>query len=264
MVFPALTWVLLAVAAVICALGFIRFVWFMSVGYGLSVAGLGLAILVIGLIRGDMTWALGLQCVLAVVYGCRLGLFLLIREMKSAAYRKTLAAQTDKPVPLPVKIVMWLFMAVLYVCQVSPLWYREATAPQAGIALSVVGAVIMLCGIVIEAVADRQKSAAKAVDPKKPAMTGLYKFSRCPNYFGEVVFWTGIFVSGLNVLTGWQWVIAVIGYICIVFIMVSGVKRLEKRQNKNYADLPEYREYVKKTPVFVPFVPVYSLLGKKK
>ena len=43
MVFPPLTWVLLIVAAALCAIGFIKFVWFMSVGYGLAVGGIGVA-----------------------------------------------------------------------------------------------------------------------------------------------------------------------------------------------------------------------------
>ena len=204
MVFPPLTWVLLIVSAVLCAVGFYRFVWFMSVGYGLAVAGIGVTIGFIGMVRGDISVVTGLLCLLTVVYGFRLGGFLFIREMKSAAYRKTLNAQMEKPVPFPVKLVMWLFMAVLYVVQTSCIWYREATAPAGPTAAAWVGAVIMCCGIAIEALADKQKSDAKKKNPNKPAMTGLYKFSRCPNYFGEILFWTGVFVSGWNILKGAQ------------------------------------------------------------
>ena len=129
MVFPPLTWVLLIVAAALCAIGFIKFVWFMSVGYGLAVGGIGVAVFLIAVIRGDLTPVMAVLCCLLLVYGLRLGLFLLIREMKSAAYRKTLNAQTDKPVPIFVKFFMWIFMAVLYVMEASAVWYREATAP---------------------------------------------------------------------------------------------------------------------------------------
>ena len=129
MVFPPLTWVLLTVAAALCAIGFIKFVWFMSVGYGLAVGGIGVAVFAIAVIRGDLTPVMAVLCCLLLVYGLRLGLFLLVREMKSAAYRKTLNAQTEKPVPFFVKIFMWIFMAVLYVMEASAIWYREATAP---------------------------------------------------------------------------------------------------------------------------------------
>ena len=129
MVFPPLTWVLLVVAAALCSVGFYKFVWFMSVGYGLAVAGIGVTIAFIGMARGDLALVTGLLCLLAVIYGFRLGGFLFIRELNSAAYRKTLNAQTEKPVPFPVKLVMWLLMAVLYVVQTCAIWYRESTAP---------------------------------------------------------------------------------------------------------------------------------------
>ena len=260
MVFPPLTWVLLIVAAVLCSVGFYKFVWFMSVGYGLAVAGIGATIAIIGMVRGDLALVTGLLCLLAVIYGFRLGGFLFIRELKSAAYRKTLNAQTEKPVPFPVKLVMWLFMAILYVVQTSCIWYRESTAPDGPAATAWIGAVIMCCGICIEALADKQKSDAKKKDPNKPAMTGLYKYSRCPNYFGEILFWTGVFVSGWNILKGAQWVVAALGYVTIFFIMVSGAQRLEKRQNKNYGSLKEYQKYVEKTPILIPFLPVYHLV----
>lgn len=263
MVFPPLTWVLLIVSAVLCSVGFYRFVWFMSVGYGLAVAGIGAAIAFIGMARGDLSLVTGLLCLLTVVYGFRLGGFLFIREMKSAAYRKTLNAQMEKPVPFPVKLVMWLFMAVLYVVQTSCIWYRESTAPAGPAATAWIGALIMCCGIGIEALADKQKSDAKKKNPNKPAMTGLYKYSRCPNYFGEILFWTGVFVSGWNILKGAQWVIAVIGYVTIFFIMVSGAKRLEKRQDKNYGQMKDYLAYADKTPILIPFIPIYHLAKDK-
>ena len=161
MIFPPLTWVLLLVAAAICAIGFYKFVYFMSVGYGLAVSGIGVTIFIIALLRGNLTPAMAVLCLLLLIYGVRLGGFLLIREIKSAAYRKTLNEQTGNPVPFPVKVVMWLLMAVLYVVQTSPVWYRESAAPNGPLITAWIGAAIMAIGILLEAVADRQKSAAK-------------------------------------------------------------------------------------------------------
>lgn len=263
MIFPELTWVLLLVAAALCAIGFYKFVYFMSVGYGLAVGGIGAAIFIIALIRGNLTPVMAVLCLLLLVYGIRLGGFLLVREIKSAAYRKTLNAQTGKPVPIFVKIFMWIFMAVLYVMETSAIWYREAAAPDGPQLTAWIGALIMLCGILLEALADRQKSAAKKIDPNRPAMDGLYKMCRCPNYFGEITFWTGVFISGWGVLKGGQWIVAILGYLMILGIMISGAQRLEKRQNKNYGHMPEYRAYVEKTPILVPFIPVYHLVKEK-
>ena len=257
--FPEHSLILIVTALVISALGFYRFVWFMSVGYGLAVAGMGIVMLIIG--RPDLCAAL--LCLSMIVYGVRLGGFLLVREIKNAAYKKTLDAQVSKPVPIFVKAVMWIFLALLYFCQVSPVWYR-ISAGRAGDVFAWAGLVIACAGIALEALADQQKSAAKKKNPGKPAMDGLYRYSRCPNYFGEMTFWTGIFVSGLPVLQGLQWIPALIGYICILCIMVSGAQRLERRQTKNYGSDPDYRAYAEKTPILVPFIPVYSLEKKKK
>ena len=75
-----------------------------------------------------------------------------------------------------------------------------------------------------------------------------------------MIFWTGVLVSGVNILTGvGQWIIALIGYIGIIFVMFSGARRLEIRQNKNYGKDPEYQKYVKSVPIMVPFIPLYSV-----
>ena len=50
-----------------------------------------------------------------------------------------------------------------------------------------------------------------------------------------------------------------IGYIGIVYVMFSGARRLEIRQNGAYGKDPEYQEYIKKTPILLPFVPIYSV-----
>ena len=116
----------------------------------------------------------------------------------------------------------------------------------------------------MEAYADKQKSAQKAVRPDMVATEGLYRFTRCPNYFGEILTWTGVFVGGLTALHGvWEWIVACVCYVTIVFIMVNGAQRLEKRQDGRYGEKDEYKAYIAKTPILVPFLPVYSLNKKK-
>ena len=77
-------WGLFAAAMLISAIGFYKYVYFISLGYGFSIAGLGLLMLV--LFRESLTVGTVAACLLFVVYGCRLGGFLLLRELKSAAY----------------------------------------------------------------------------------------------------------------------------------------------------------------------------------
>ena len=94
----------------------------------------------------------------------------------------------------------------------------------------------------MEAVADKQKSEQKDKNPNMAATEGLFKLCRCPNYFGEILFWTGMFVAGFGAVSGLQWIVVIIGYIGIVGVMVSGAKRLETRHIKNYGSLPEYHD----------------------
>ena len=82
---------------------------------------------------------------------------------------------------------------------------------------------------------------------------------RLPNYLGEMLFWTGTVLSGVGALTGAQWVVALIGYVGIIFVMFSGARRLELRQDRNYGDDPEYLAYKNSVPIMVPFVPLYSV-----
>lgn len=260
--FPSTIWIILAVCALMCSIGFYKFVYFLSVGYGFAVTGAGIAIL---LLYGKTLsiWAI-LMCVLFVIYGIRLGGFLLIREIKSASYRKTLdhATKTEKPMPIFVKATIWVCVSVMYVLQVSPVFYRAANGDTANI-FAIIGTIIMAIAILIESLADKQKSAAKKLNPNRFCDTGLYTIVRCPNYLGEVLFWTGVLISGIGAVKGLQWIIAILGYILIVYVMLSGAKRLELRQNKNYGDNPEYQAYVKKTPIIFPLIPLYHLENVK-
>ena len=73
-----------------------------------------------------------------------------------------------------------------------------------------------------------------------------------------------MFVSGVTALNGgWQWCAAILGWVCIVYIMFGGARRLELRQNKNYGADPEYQKYVKTTPILLPFIPLYRVAKYK-
>jgi steroid 5-alpha reductase family enzyme len=257
--FPQTMLILLIICAAICAIGFIKFVYFISVGYGFAIAGAGAALIVI--YAKEMSVGSFLLCILLVIYGIRLGGFLLYREIKSVSYRKTLSEVTNdgKPTPAFFQVIIWIMVTMLYVAQVSPVFYRLNNGRASGV-MPIIGAMVMTIAILIETIADRQKSLAKKENPNHFCKTGLYKIVRCPNYFGEVLFWTGVFLSCIGALAGLvQWIVAVIGYLSILYVMFSGSKRLELRQNKKYGDSEEYKEYVKKTPILLPYIPIYTL-----
>jgi len=247
----------------VCLCGFKKYVYFMSIGYGFSVAAIGAAMAVMGMmgIYGNLNLAHYIQFALFIVYGFRLSGFLLIREIKNAAYRKTLAEATgdESKMPIFVKVVMWLTMGVLYTAQTSGVAFRLFNAAGSS-AVQWVGIAISAFGIGLEAIADQQKSQQKAKRPDMVATEQLYKIVRCPNYFGEILFWTGVTVSALDALVGvGQWITVIIAYILIVFIMFNGAQRLEKRQMARYGNNAEYKAYADKTPIIIPLLPIYHL-----
>ena len=257
MVFPMNFWLLFAAAMLISSIGFKKYVWFISLGYGFSIAGEGLLMAV--LYGKTLTAGTLVCCVLFVIYGLRLGGYLAIREMKSASYNKNMIGEIKTDVPFGVKIAIWVTCAVLYVLQVLPVFYRLHNGSGTN-GWTWIGAAVMLFGIVFESLADLQKNKAKKSNPKRFVDTGLYRIVRCPNYLGEMVFWTGVLLSGIGSLSGaGQWIMALVGYVGIIFVMFSGARRLEIRQNKNYGKDPEYQKYVKTVPILVPFIPLYSV-----
>lgn len=255
--------ILAIVCAVLCAVGFYKFVYFLSIGYGFAVAGGGIAVFIMALVVGTEAplWVLLVQAALFLAYGIRLSGFLLVREIKNAAYRKTLKEATgnEKKMPFFVLFTIWVCVAILYTAQVSPMLFR-VTNNTTGVILPVIGFAVSVFGLILESIADNQKSAQKKENPDMVATKGLYKMCRCPNYLGEIIFWTGVFVSGINTYsTVGQWITAIIAYICIVFIMFNGAQRLEKRQMARYGGNKEYNDYANKTPIIIPLLPIYHL-----
>ena len=258
MVLPMNFWLLFGLCMLVSAIGFKNYVWFISLGYGFSIAAEGVALLI--LYGQNLTVGTVITCVLFILYGLRLGGYLAIREFGGSAYKKNMKGEIKdgKTVPFGVKIAIWTTCAALYVTQVCGVFYRLVNAAQDNIFVFI-GAAVMLAGVSLETAADIQKNNAKKVNPRRFVDTGLYRIVRCPNYLGEMIFWTGVLISGIGAVTGWQWLVVAIGYIGIIFVMFSGARRLEIRQNKNYGNDPEYQKYVKTVPILVPFIPLYSV-----
>lgn len=252
-------WLLLALALIVSAIGFYKYVYFISLGYGFSISALGVLMLV--LFRETVDPAAIVLCLLLFCYGLRLGGFLLLRELKSTAYNNTMKTEIKdgSSMNFGVKCAIWITCAALYALQVLPVYYRLSNHRGTDFC-TLLGAAVMLFGLLFESVADLQKSRAKKKNPRRFCDTGLFKLVRCPNYLGELLFWTGTFLSGITALSGsLQWTLALLGYLGIIYVMFSGARRLELRQDKNYGDDPEYQAYKARVPILLPFLPLYSV-----
>lgn len=254
-----LFWIMCVVALVFSSVGFKKYIWFISIGYGLAVAGIGAMLLVLG--GAKLGMGVVLACMLLVAYGLRLGGFLAYREFASGTYNTKMKGEVKDGTSMPpvAKVGIWVYASLLYAAETAPLSFRIARGLGADPAL-VVGMLISVVGLVIESLADLQKNAAKKTNPSRFVDTGLFSVVRCPNYFGEMLFWTGIFVGGVTACKGpVEWIVALLGYLGIIYVMFSGARRLELRQNRTYGTDPAYNKYVRTTPIMIPFVPLYSV-----
>ena len=108
-----------------------------------------------------------------------------------------------------------------------------------------IGLALFILGFAIEVMADMEKSAFKANQENKDKFitTGLWARSRHPNYFGEIVLWTGIAVMSFSSLEGLQYltlISPIFTYLLLVY--VSGVRMLEARGDLKWGDDPAYQE----------------------
>ncbi|APV44792.1 Steroid 5-alpha reductase family enzyme [Dehalogenimonas formicexedens] len=118
--------------------------------------------------------------------------------------------------------------------------------------LDFVGTAIWGTGFFFEATADKQLDCFLSDKSNRGKILdrGLWRYSRHPNYFGEVIQWWGIFIVALNLSGAW-W--TVIGPLTItgLILFVSGIPLLEKSMKQN----PGFQDYAKRTSVFIPMLP---------
>lgn len=191
---------------------------------------------------------------MVMLWAARLGSFLALRVHKAGS-----DGRFDQIKGSPLRFLqVWVIQGAWVSLTAAAAWIAiSADAPsRAPIGwLTVVGIVVWALGMVIEIVADAQKSAFRA-DPRNRdefIRTGLWSRSRHPNYFGEIVIWVGVFVTAAPVLVGWQWV-ALLSPLFVILLLtrVSGIPLLEARAEKKWGDRADYVAYRQQTPVLIP------------
>ncbi|CAK9096472.1 S5A_REDUCTASE domain-containing protein [Durusdinium trenchii] len=138
--------------------------------------------------------------------------------------------------------------------------------PALGI-LDLLGLSMWCVGFLTEAVADGQKFAfrGKAENRKKFIKSGLWRFSRHPNYFGEILMWLGLCTSFMSCVTSGSQLLVWISpaFNALLLLRVSGVPMLEKAGEEKWGSDPEYQHYMKNTSCIVPWFPASEYKGPK-
>jgi steroid 5-alpha reductase family enzyme len=197
-----------------------------------------------------------LVVVLVSIWGVRLSLHILVRSIGSGEDYRYRDMRERHPGNFAIwslfaifwlqAIILWFVSAPLLVAQRSPL-------PEGLTWIDWLGALLFAIGFLFETVGDWQLVRFKK-DPAnkgKVMQSGLWRYTRHPNYFGDAVVWWGLFLIALAT-PGSLWTIASPILMTFLLLKVSGVSLLEQSLSEKK---PEYREYARRTSAFFPWPP---------
>ena len=266
------TYIIVAAFA-LCLLYGLRNLWYtITVGYGLCVS---IQAGIIFVLYYDCIWdnpdrvnANLLLChlIISIAYALRLVSFITIRSY-SKSYMETQRSRQVISRSISGTVCMVFMCGCIYFFMTSPVLAHARSLRMhypINIPIRIIGLYIMASGLFIESTADMQKSAFKKDHPTSFCSKGLYKYVRMPNYFGEMLFWTGSLVAAFaSKMQPYVMISSILGVISSVMIMFASGATLDKKQLQNYGNDPEYLEYRRKTPVIIPLIPFYSLTLEK-
>ena len=192
---------------------------------------------------------------LVLLWALRLGGYLFRRILRMKVDHR-FDGMRDKPLRFA---RFWLLQAVAVAVIMLPVSYLldRSAAPGFG-AWAIAGAAVWLAGLLAESVADAQKSAFRARDENRGRFiaSGLWRYSRHPNYFGEILVWWGLFLYAVPVLDGAAFaVVAGPVFTTLLLLFVSGIPPLERSADEKYGADPAYRDYKRRTSILVPLPP---------
>ncbi|CAO2823867.1 unnamed protein product [Amaranthus hypochondriacus] len=219
-----------------------------------------LAVLTI-LIKGSWHFRQVVLTLLVVLWGLRLGLFLLMRILQWGEDRRFDEMRSN----IGKLAVFWIFQA-LWVWTVSlPVTIVNASDKNPSLqAADIIGWIMWSIGFSLEASADQQKLSFKNSPANRGRWcnVGVWKYSRHPNYFGEIFLWWGLFIGSIPILDGAEWLV-IFGpvFLTLLLLFLSGIPLLEESADKKYGNVDEYRLYKKVTSPLIPLPPeVYGNL----
>lgn len=190
--------------------------------------------------------------VLVAIWALRLGTFLFRRVTQDGGDGRFDELKTDPWSFLTTWSLQGLWVVMTLAAALAAMTSRHRQLLDGW---AVAGGVIWLVGFLAEVVADAQKRQFRR-NPDNDGRfitTGLWRWSRHPNYAGEITLWFGIALIAWPTLQGWQYVTLVSPvFVYLLITRVSGLPMLEARASKRWGDDPVYQAYLEQTPVLFP------------
>jgi len=192
---------------------------------------------------------------LVAIWAIRLGTFLFRRVRKAGK-----DARFDELKPSFLRFLnTWTLQGLWVTFTLAAALAAITTTHRKNLGLvALLGFGVWVLGFGTEAVADAQKSRFRANPENKGKFihTGLWAWSRHPNYFGEIVLWIGVAIIALPVLHGWQWATLISPiFVTLLLTRISGVPMLEKRADDKWGGQADYEAYKARTSVLIPRPP---------
>jgi steroid 5-alpha reductase family enzyme len=192
------------------------------------------------------------------IWTIRLGVFLFQRVIAAGEDRRFRELKTSFPRFLLTWTVQGLWVSITIAAALAAI---TTTTRRDMELVGLLGFLVWLVGFGIEVIADRQKSQFRA-DPKNKGKfinTGLWSWSRHPNYFGEIVLWLGVALIAVPVLSGWQWLTLISPvFVVILLTRVSGLPMLERQADEKWGGQPDYEAYKSNTSILLLRPPLSS------
>jgi steroid 5-alpha reductase family enzyme len=192
---------------------------------------------------------------MVVIWAARLGSYLFLRIRKAGADKRFDAIKPSFPRFLNAWTLQGLWVTLTLSAALAAITTTERVSLGT---VTAIGLLVWVAGIGLEAAADAQKSRFRADPANKGRFirSGLWSWSRHPNYFGEILLWVGVAIVALPVLRGWQWVTLISPmFVALLLLRVSGVPLLEKAANEKWGGQQDYEAYKERTSVLVPRPP---------
>jgi len=185
-----------------------------------------------------------------IIWAIRLGSFLFLRIKKDGEDKRFRSIKPSFTQFFMTWTLQGTWVSMCLLCVLT------AISSNSGIVFNYffyIGLSLFFIGFILEIASDMQKTNFRKIESNRDKFitTGLWAYSRHPNYLGELILWIGIAVMSYSSLSGMSYLTLISPlFIYVLLVYISGVRMLEERGEKKWGHLAEYKSYIENTPKF--------------